>query len=302
MRPALASMQRSDRPRIIQRSPFNATLVEFVHRLTSGIALVSVLVLAAWAFRAFPRDYGVRSGALLALASTLIECAIGAALVLLRLVGSDESLSRGLWLAAHLTNTLFLLAALSITAWQATAVPTVSRPCRCPRSRRITLELTIGGFLISAGILGTFAALGDTLAVSTSLAEGLPCGFLGVLEHIRETAYSPSDCSGGAGSLAAGARLGDGRFWSVGRACKTPLRLTIAMLVAAQFALGIANIVLLAPAWLQLLSHLLGADLLWDSRAVSSWRRYSGGCFLENAGVHSKRINRTGTTVTPKAA
>jgi cytochrome c oxidase assembly protein subunit 15 len=33
-------------------------------------------------------------------------------------------------------------------------------------------------------------------------------------------------------------------------------------LLATQFALGIADVLLLAPAWMQLL-HLLGADLYW---------------------------------------
>src|SRR6266478_415247 len=103
---------------LFPRTPLTATIIEFSHRLTSGIAVVSVLVLVVWAFREFPRGYGVRGGALLALASTGTECAIGAALVLLRLVGSNESFARGLWLGAHLVNTLFLLAALSMTAWQ----------------------------------------------------------------------------------------------------------------------------------------------------------------------------------------
>src|SRR6266436_2921474 len=55
---------------IVPAAPLSATVIEFSHRLTSGIALVSVLVLGFWAFRAFPRGYGVRGGALLALAAT----------------------------------------------------------------------------------------------------------------------------------------------------------------------------------------------------------------------------------------
>jgi cytochrome c oxidase assembly protein subunit 15 len=34
------------------------------------------------------------------------------------------------------------------------------------------------------------------------------------------------------------------------------------LLLFLQFALGIADVILLAPAWMQLL-HLLGADLFW---------------------------------------
>ena len=40
------------------------------------------------------------------------------------------------------------------------------------------------------------------------------------------------------------------------------LSIAVAALVFAQFTLGIANIVLLTPIWLQL-THLLTADLLW---------------------------------------
>ena len=105
---------------IVPRAPLTATLIEFSHRLTSGVALVSVVVLVIWAYRVFPKGNGVRRGAFLALVCTTIECAIGAALVLLRMVAANSSLSRGLWLAAHLMNTLFLLAALSVTAWLAT--------------------------------------------------------------------------------------------------------------------------------------------------------------------------------------
>jgi len=158
---------------IIPSAPINSTIVEYSHRLTSGIALLSVVTLVIWAFRLFPRGSGVRFAASLTLVSTLIECAIGAALVLLRLVGSTESLSRGLWLGAHLTNTLFLLAALSMTAWKPTSIHRVS--VAFPGARRIVCISSLG-FLIAA-ILGGFAALGDTLVVSTSLSESIKQDF-----------------------------------------------------------------------------------------------------------------------------
>ncbi len=157
---------------VVPKAPLNATLIEFSHRLTSGLAVVSVLALAIWAFRVYPRGHGVRGGALLAVLSTVTECAIGAALVLLRLVGANQSLSRGLWLAAHLINTLFLLAALSVTAWLATITRRWGiRYLQIPRLRQV-LWLSIAGFL-SAAILGSFAALGDTPALPTSLTESI---------------------------------------------------------------------------------------------------------------------------------
>jgi hypothetical protein len=184
----------------------------------------------------------------------------GAALVLLRLVGSNESLSRGLWLGAHLVNTLFLLAALTITAWQATALRRRGTgPAQFPLARR-AFAFSIAGFL-SAGILGTFAALGDTLVVPASLTAGFQADFsAGSSIFVRLRILHPIV----AGALGAGllvlvfqgiaSRQPDGVAKRLGRA--------IAVLVLFQFGLGIANIALLTPAWLQLL-HLLGADLLW---------------------------------------
>jgi len=258
---------------VVPGTPLTATIIEFTHRLTSGIAVVSVLVLVVWAVRGFPRGYGVRGGALLALASTGTECAIGAALVLLRLVGSNESLARGLWLGAHLVNTLFLLAALSVTAWHATEVRErgFSRPIlalslsrnRAPRSapaaissRRVdaAASCALAGFLF-VGVLGGFAALGDTLVVSTSLGASIHADFsVSSNIFVRLRVLHP---------IVAGA-LGIWLLVLAYKLCAVAKRLSIAVaaLVLAQFALGIANIVLLTPIWLQL-AHLLAADLLW---------------------------------------
>src|SRR5216684_1495012 len=256
---------------VVPGTPLTATIIEFTHRLTSGIAVVSVLVLVVWAFRGFPRGYGVRGGALLALAATGTECAIGAVLVLLRLVGSNESLARGLWLGAHLVNTLLLLAALTVTAWHATEVRErgFSRPILAlslsrsssPRSapaavasRREDAAAALAGFLFAA-VLGGFAALGDTLVVSTSLGASIHADFSASSNiFVRLRVLHP---------IVAGA-LGICLLVLAYKLCAVAKRLSIAVaaLVLAQFTLGIANIVLLTPIWLQL-AHLLAADLLW---------------------------------------
>ena len=41
----------------------------------------------------------------------------------------------------------------------------------------------------------------------------------------------------------------------------------VLILLAAQYALGILDVVFLAPVWLQI-AHLLGADLLWAALVV----------------------------------
>jgi len=246
---------------IVPRAQLSATLIEFSHRLTSGIALVSVLVLVIWAYRVFPKGHGVRGAALLTLISTFEECAIGAALVLLRLVGANSSLSRGLWLAAHLINTLLLLAALAFTAWLASVG--LRRGFRCTKQLRgisQILAVSTAGFLIAA-ILGGFAALGDTLVVSKSLTESFRADFSPLSNiFVRLRILHPLVAGGlGCGLLAIAFRVMASKGSNV---VAKRLGGTMTVLVLFQFSLGVADIALKTPTWLQLL-HLLIADLLW---------------------------------------
>jgi cytochrome c oxidase assembly protein subunit 15 len=63
--------------------------------------------------------------------------------------------------------------------------------------------------------------------------------------------------------------------WLLLRGIRRPAdrQLTIGVLVllALQCALGVADVVLLAPLWLQI-THLLGADLLWIALVVLAAR------------------------------
>ena len=45
----------------------------------------------------------------------------------------------------------------------------------------------------------------------------------------------------------------------------------VLILLAAQYVLGVLDVVLLAPVWLQI-AHLLGADLLWAALVVLAAR------------------------------
>jgi heme A synthase len=124
--------------------------------------------------------------------------------------------------------------------------------------------LSISGFL-AAGTLGTFAALGDALSASTSFAESLHADFSAFSNiFVRLRILHP---------LVAGA-LG---FWLLflairvfvsGSARAKRISATIAGLVLCQFALGITNILMGTPPWLQLF-HLLGADLLWITSVIA---------------------------------
>lgn len=47
---------------VIPRAPSTEMLIEFTHRLTSGVALLGAVALLVWAFRAYGRGHRVRRG------------------------------------------------------------------------------------------------------------------------------------------------------------------------------------------------------------------------------------------------
>jgi len=104
---------------VIPLAPPVATLIEFSHRLTTGLAGLLVIGLVVWAFRAFPRGNSVRLGAALSLAFILIEGLVGALQVRLGLTADNASVGRAVVGSIHLANTFLMLAALTLTAWWA---------------------------------------------------------------------------------------------------------------------------------------------------------------------------------------
>ena len=267
---------------VVPLRPSTATLVEYSHRVSSGLVLVLVAVLAAWAFRAAPKGHPLRRGAVLSLVFTLSEAAVGAGLVLFKLVAHDESLARALAISTHLLNTLLLLASLTLAAYAAGAFRTAAASGgaaglaaggtvaphrgvgRGGRERRPrpgwSFALALAATMAIAAT-GAVAALGDTLFPATSLGQGLaqdlsPASHLLLrlrtvhpLLAIALGAYLLYLCNQVVASGAAGAAA---------RRHANRLRL----LVIGQWTLGLLNIALLAPVWLQL-THLLVADLLW---------------------------------------
>src|SRR5688500_14139852 len=104
---------------IVPRAAQAATVIEFTHRLTSGLADLLAIALPLWARRVFPAGHIVRKAAMWTLIHNVTEGLLGASLVLLGHVAENTSAWRGVSLSVHLINTLFLLAALSFTAWYA---------------------------------------------------------------------------------------------------------------------------------------------------------------------------------------
>ena len=105
---------------VIPRSDQIETLVEFTHRLSSGVAFLLVAGMLVWAWRIYPKGHRVRRGAIFSMFFMITEALVGAGLVLFELVAEDTSTARALSISVHLVNTFVLLACITLTAWWAT--------------------------------------------------------------------------------------------------------------------------------------------------------------------------------------
>jgi heme A synthase len=231
-------------------------LIEFSHRLTSGLALVSVVALFFWTWRACRRGHPARPAAALSLFFMLSEAGVGAGLVLFQLVADNASFARAMFLAVHLVNTFTLLACLTTTAWWLSGGERLRLHDRWGQA--FYVALLCAGVLI-ASTSGAVAALGDTLYPATSLSEGLWAD-LSMTSHvlIRLRVFHPILAVAAALALmASGPRLAEGQGPTAARFART-----LSAFAGLQIALGILNVFLLAPIWLQLL-HLLVADAVW---------------------------------------
>jgi heme a synthase len=267
---------------VVPQDPKLETLIELGHRLTSGLDLVAVVILGVWALRRYPKatrhEVEMRRLAWLAMLFIFGEAALGAGLVLLEYVGQNSSGARAVWMAGHLVNTFLLLAVLALLAER--SMTTAASEDELPKEKKLPEDGVLAGTaagsaplwlnllsftaLLLSAASGAIAALGDTLFPAATLAEGLSQDLsptahfliqLRVLHPIVAVAtgllwiYLAQRAREAAANSAAGRRA---RLWAT----------RLIVLVATQFALGLATLALLAPVPLQLL-HLLCADLVW---------------------------------------
>ncbi|MGC4001418.1 MAG: COX15/CtaA family protein [Anaeromyxobacter sp.] len=242
---------------VVPRAPAIQTIIEYTHRVTSGVALVLVGALVAWAFARFPKDHAVRKAAVTSAVLLLVEAALGAGLVLFGWVAGDTSVGRGWVVAIHLCNTFLLLGALAVTAEVA------GRPRGLELYGRGSLAAAFGlclATLLVSGATGAVAALGDTLYPSISFAEGLRQELeAGAPLLLRLRMVHPFAAVAGSIVVGVCAR-------AALRARPTPRVRSLASallgLVTLQLLTGAANVALLAPLALQLV-HLALADAVW---------------------------------------
>ena len=239
---------------VVPLSPRVDTIIEFTHRCMTGGATFVVVGLLVWTFRATLKGQAARVAAVASTVLLVNEAILGALLVKLGYVTGNQSVGRVVMLSIHLSNTLLLLGALTVTA---VLLGTGQRARELSLRGRHALWALVGlAATIVVGVSGSLAALGDTLFPASSLRAAMEQDFAASSPLLlRLRGVHPVS------AIVAGAFV----MWLLTlarRANKARLANAVLMLLGVQFLLGVADVVLLAPVWMQIL-HLLGADLYW---------------------------------------
>lgn len=243
---------------VVPRAPAVETLIEFTHRVSSGLVLILMVILVVGAFRLFPKGHLVRKAATAAGVFTIVESLIGAVLVLNELTGQNDSIHRAVVMMVHLINTFLLVGAIFLTA----------RWSSHESSPRMIFNQGGWGILIGIGLIGMIilgasgavTALGDTLYPSSSLVEGFRQDFdptANILIRLR--VFHPA-IAALVGAYTIGAALLLRRRFPDEKLQRASY--TLSAVYALQLVLGVINVILLAPVWMQLL-HLLVTNLIW---------------------------------------
>jgi len=252
---------------VMQTAPSVQTMIEFAHRITSGLDGILILVLLVWTFRATAKGHLARWVAAASVFFTITEGALGALLVKLGYTAQSHAPMRAPFLALHLANTLMLVAVIAMTSHMLGRTTGYKW-----RELRLTAPVgtTIGMLAVMVvGITGSMAALGDTLFPPSSLAEGLKQDISGDSEWLLLWRWTHPTVA-----IVASIFL----IWLLIRAARRggpwdnrALSGFVVALLALQYVLGALDVWLLAPVWMQVV-HLLGADVTWSALVVLTAR------------------------------
>jgi len=230
------------------------TYVEFIHRVMSGILLITIFTMFLLGRNRFKNDPLRRRLNTLVFVFLIVESLLGAGLVVFELVEDNDSIFRIIAISLHLLNTFILVALTALNAFF------VSKP-----EIKIT-HLTLNGAfkvillsILVIGVSGAVTSLADTVyppkTISVTMAEWVdPQAPL--LQRLRP--YHPFI----AGLLGLGILGYLNQFFQPKSVWGRNLRKWIHILILIQFGLGSLNIILHVPLALQIL-HLLFADLIW---------------------------------------
>lgn len=149
------------------------TLIEFIHRLTSGFFGITILLQVFFSFKEYSKNSLVKKFSLFALFFTLTESLIGAVLVKKGLVVDNASGFRAFVIGFHLINTFFLMGSLIASYFYSRKDSYFKRP-KFLDDKFFYFILFV--FLITSA-MGAITALGNTLFPESSLIEGFKNDF-----------------------------------------------------------------------------------------------------------------------------
>lgn len=244
---------------VIPSAPELKTVIEFSHRLTSGLAFIAVLVLVIWAFRKFPKGNAIRKTAFVSFIFIITEALVGAGLVLTGNTAEALTAARPFWMIGHLTNTFILLAFLTLTAWFASGGKNFKLKNAQPK---VLLFLFIAiAAIFFVGVSGSIAALSSMLFPSETIADGIAKDFSAtsnILLRLRISHPIVSILTSVYLIFIAGwlKKESGENFWV------TRWSNALSLLILVQILFGALTLLTLAPILMQL-GHLLLADAVW---------------------------------------
>jgi cytochrome c oxidase assembly protein subunit 15 len=235
----------------IPHHPRIATVIEFMHRSLTGIITWLVIGLITWTFLARPAGDPARRAVVWVGVLLITEAALGAVLVKGGYVEANASVARVIVQGIHFSNTLLLLAAITLAWWWLRNRDIVAIDPKIDAKSRAVAWVALATTLI-VGATGAIAALADTLFPSPDLQTALMQDFAAHAPLlIRMRWMHPTTAL-----IALGCAV-----W-LSLSLRSRISRVVLALIALQLVLGVGDVLLLAPTWMQVL-HLLGADLYW---------------------------------------
>ncbi len=243
---------------VIPVEPSVKTIIEFTHRITSGLSGLMGIAFLIWTWR---KKSPALAWAAAMFFFLLVEGFIGAVLVKKELVENDASMSRAVVISLHLVNTMLLMLC-------AVGMAVKLGGTRYRNAYAGGLIWLVMAVLVITNATGAVTALGDTIfPIKPAMGPEL-------IAKIQE------DVSPGQHFLirlrvvhpviaAITATIVFGVLSYFQRRRQSNWALAGMGLVLIQVALGVGNIWLAAPGWMQI-SHLLTAQLLWVT-IVAVW-------------------------------
>ena len=271
---------------IIPQAPAVKTVIEYTHRLMSGLCGIIAVALVMWARRV---SRPVFRASLLTLLFLVVESLLGALLVKRHLVVDDVSVARAYTVALHLANTLLLTASATLVAWRATKArsphATPSPSATASSFSRNLLGVALVAVLLTS-MSGAVTALGDTVFPTQPALDGT------LLAKIRSDT-SPSQhflvrlrvihpaIAVLAALLVAGVLIRTvSRRGNAGTAHARLATLALGAVVC-QTGIGCFNVLLAAPGWIQIV-HLLLAQAVW----ILTWLVFLSGGYKPAKGAN----------------